>query len=130
MSTALARALCQSLKDRSDPVYAPGKAAYFKHVCEFYGLKSKAHTEAFNEHLPSMLELFKTKGKPAIHDLSREMFKSTNHEEKQCGYMVLHYVLDKKPSRLGLYVTGTILFSALRFIWTQETRYHSFYILE
>lgn len=103
MNTPLARALCSTLKSASDPVYAPGKGAYLKNVCEVYGLKANAQRDAFNAHLPAMLELFSDQGKPAIHNLSREMFMSTVHEEKQCGYMVLHHVLDKKPSRLGLY---------------------------
>lgn len=106
MSTTLARALCSTLKNASDPVYAPGKAAYLKNVCTVYGLKADAQRDAFNAHLPSMLELFQTQGKPAIYALSREMFTSTVHEEKQCGYMILHYVLDKKPSRLDLYGTS------------------------
>lgn len=104
MSTSLGRALCQTLKKASDPAYAPSKAAYLKNVCQFYGLKAGAQKTAFDAHLPTMLELFQQSGKPAIYELSREMFASTVHEEKQCGYMILHYVLDKKPSRLGLYV--------------------------
>lgn len=72
-----------ALAAAGDATVAAGKAAYFKHVCQFYGVKTPAVEVIFKEHIGARLSA------PVACETARALLATNYHEMKQLGVLTL-----------------------------------------